>query len=141
VIQGEDSGQLFLRFENGATAIWDANRYNEGESPSPRYTFGQMRIDATGGHLTMDTEANIRLKQLGQPVRDIDYSPSRQGFAGDCVYHLQRHFVDCMISRIEFESNGHDYLKTLHVVDAAYTSATQSSVVLLTQERADCGSP
>ena len=48
VIQGEETGQVFFRFASGATAIWDANRYNEVESPSPRYTFGQLRVDAMG---------------------------------------------------------------------------------------------
>ena len=55
VIRGEDAGQLLLTFEYGATAIWDANRYNEVEADSPRFTFGELRIDATAGHLTMDT--------------------------------------------------------------------------------------
>src|SRR5437867_2308515 len=53
VIKGEDAGQLLLKFDSGATANRDANRYNEVESPSPRYTFGQLRIDATGSRLTM----------------------------------------------------------------------------------------
>src|SRR5262249_17577353 len=30
-IKGEDAAQLFLKFKSGATAIWDANRYNEVE--------------------------------------------------------------------------------------------------------------
>ncbi len=67
VIRGEDAGQLLLTFESGATAIWDANRYNEVEAESPRFTFGQLRIDATLGHLTMDTEANMSIKPLGAP--------------------------------------------------------------------------
>lgn len=123
VIQGEDAGQLLLRFASGATAIWDANRYNEVEAESPRFTFGHMRIDGTNGHLTMDTESNIRVKVLGEPGRDVPYSREKKNFAGDCVYFLQRHFVDCMLSGREFESNGHDYLKTIRVVDAAYESA------------------
>jgi D-apiose dehydrogenase len=40
VIRGEDTGQIFLRFDSGATALFDANRYNETESPRPRFTFG-----------------------------------------------------------------------------------------------------
>jgi predicted dehydrogenase len=129
VIKGEDTGQLFLKFANGATAIWDANRYNEVESASPRYTFGQLRIDATGGHLTMDTESNIRLKPLGQPGYDVEYSRQNLNCGGDCVYRLQRHFVDCMLSGAEFESNGRDYLNTLKIVDAAYDSAATSEIV------------
>ena len=46
-IRGEDAGQLLLKFRNGSTAIWDANRYNEVEAESPRFTFGELRIDGT----------------------------------------------------------------------------------------------
>ncbi len=129
VIQGEDSGQIFLKFENGATAIWDANRYNEVEAESPRFTFGQLRVDGTRGHLTMDTESNVRLKMLGEPAHDIEYARDRKHFAGDCVYSLQRHFADCMLTGREFESNGRDYLRTVRVVEAVYESALKSQVV------------
>ena len=131
VIHGEETGQVFFRFARGATAIWDANRYNEVESPSPRYTFGQMRIDAIGGHLTLDTEANLRVKPLGQPGFNAEYSHRNINFAGDCVYTLQRHFVDSMRTGAEFEGNGEDYLKTLAVVDAVYESARRGEVVRL----------
>jgi predicted dehydrogenase len=123
VIKGEDTGQVFFRFASGATAIWDANRYNEIESPTPRFTFGELRIDAMKGHLTMDTESNIRMKPLGKPEFDVDYQRANVGFAGDCVYALQRHFVDCMKSGAPFESNGRDYLKTMAVSEAVYRSA------------------
>jgi hypothetical protein len=119
---GWSAGQVFFRFAQGATAIWDANRYNEVESPSPRYTFGQIRIDATRGHLTLDTEANLRVKPLGQPACNLDYPHENVNFAGDCVYALQRHFVDCLRSGQKFEANGEDYLKTLAVVEAVVLS-------------------
>ena len=131
VIRGEETGQVFFRFANVSTAIWDANRYNEVESPSPRYTFGQMRIDAMGGHLTLDTESNIRMKLLGQPGLDVEYPHQNVNFAADCVYTLQRHFVECMQSGGEFESTGEDYLKTLRVVDAVYESARLRQAVKL----------
>ena len=41
-LKGEDSGQLVFGFGNGATATWDANRYNESEASNPRYTFGAV---------------------------------------------------------------------------------------------------
>jgi predicted dehydrogenase len=131
VIKGEETGQVFFRFANGATAILDANRYNEVESPSPRYTFGELRIDGMAGHLTMDTESNLRVKPLGEPGYDVDYARADVNFAGDCVYFLQRHFADCMITGEEFESNGEDYLKTLRVVEAVYESAAKGEVIRL----------
>jgi predicted dehydrogenase len=123
VIRGEETAQVFFRFQSGATAIWDANRYNEVESPSPRYTFGELRIDGMQGHLTLDTESNMRLKRLGEPGVDIDYERRDVNFGGDCVYATQRHFVDSVLRGSEFESNGRDYLKTLRVVEAIYKSA------------------
>jgi D-apiose dehydrogenase len=129
VIRGEDAAQLLLEFSNGATAVWDANRYNEVEAESPRYTFGSLRIDGTGGHLTMDTTSTIRIKPLGEPARDLEYARANVNFAGDCVYFLQRHFVDCMATGDDFESNGFDYLKTIAVVEAAYESAALKQAV------------
>ena len=131
VIKGEETGQVFFRFAGGATAILDANRYNEVESPSPRFTFGALRIDAMGGHLTLDTESNIRLKPLGRDGFQVDYPRANLNFCGDCVYFLQWHFADCMLSDQEFESNGEDYLKTLRVVDAVYESAAKGQTVKL----------
>jgi len=129
LIRGEDAGVLFLSFKNGATAVWDANRYNEVEAEDPRLTFGQLRIDGMHGHVTMDTESNIRLKMLGESGHNIAYERTRKNFAGDCVYFLQRHFVDCILSGAGFESSGDDYLKTVRIVEAAYESAKTSSVV------------
>ena len=131
VIRGEDTAQVLLALEGGASAIWDANRYNETEAETPRYTFGQLRIDATQGQLTMDAESTIRVKRLGEPGGELLYERERKNFAGDCVYALQRHFVDCMRSGAEFESSGTDYLRTVRVVEAAYESATTGQVVLL----------
>jgi predicted dehydrogenase len=131
MIKGEETGQVFFRFESGATAIWDANRYNEVESATPRYTFGEMRIDASGGHLTMDTASNIRLKHLGEAAYDHDYTRADVNFAGDCVYALQRHFADCMRSGAPFESTGEDYLKTIRVVEKVYESASQNKLLAI----------
>ena len=130
-IRGEDAGQLLLKFQNGSTAIWDANRYNESEADSPRFTFGELRIDGTAGHLTMDASSAIRVKRLGEPAVELDYTRERKNFAGDCVYFLQRHFVDCMLSGQEFESSGSDYLKNVRIVEAAYESARTGEVVRL----------
>jgi predicted dehydrogenase len=122
---------VLLKFRSGSTAIWDASRYNESEADNPRFTFGELRIDGTGGHLTMDVESTIRVKRLGQPGIELDYQRERKNFAGDCVFFLQRHFVDCMLSGEEFESSGTDYLNNVRIVDAAYESARTGRTVRL----------
>ena len=73
--------------------------------------------------------STIRVKRLGQPVVELDYPRQRQNFAGDCVFFLQRHFVDCMLSGQEFESSGADYLKNVHIVEAAYESSRTGNSV------------
>jgi len=79
----------------------------------------------------MGTDSTIRIKPLGEAGRDFDYPRTNVNFAGDCVYSLQRHFVDCMLSGCEFDSNRDDYLATINVVEAAYDSARQGQVVRL----------
>ncbi len=131
VINGEDAGALLLTFEGGAFAIWDANRYNENEAANPRYTFGELRLDASRGHLELGFDGEMKIKPLGEPPRRHDYPHEDRQFAGDCVYAVQRHFVDCFMSGEPFESNGDDYLRTVRVVEACYKSAQSGETVQL----------
>lgn len=129
VIRGEDSGQVLLRFESGTTALLDANRYNETEAKNPRLTFGELWLDASRGHLTMDGDGAMRIKRLGEPSHPHRYLFEDRGFAGDCCHRLQRHFVEQFLSGGPFESHGRDYLRTLRVVEACYRSAAENQVV------------
>ncbi len=131
VIRGEDAGQICFSFASGATAILDANRYNETEADNPRYTFGELRLDAIEGHLVMEADSSMRIKPLGKDAQAVEYQRENRNFAGDCVYRLQRHFVDCLLAGAPFESHGEDYLKTLAVVDAVYDSADSGQAVRL----------
>ncbi len=68
---------------------------------------------------------------MGQPGCDVEYPHRNINFAGDCVYALQRHFVESMRTGAPFEASGEDYLKTLVVVEAVYESARSGEVVKL----------
>ncbi|MEW4565514.1 cyclase family protein [Bremerella sp. JC770] len=122
-IQGEDAVQLLVRFESGATATWDANRFNESRSADPRYTFGMFLIEGNEGSIWIDEEGQITFARLGETPARHEYTPSRIGFAGDCVLPTQQHFIDCLRSGEPFETNGNDYLRNLQIVEAAYQSA------------------
>ncbi|QEG24349.1 Gfo/Idh/MocA family protein [Mariniblastus fucicola] len=123
VIKGEDSALIVCEMESGATAVLDANRYNESSAADARYTFGTVRIEGSKGHLELGFDGSITLKPLGQAAQQVDYQPSRTGFAGDCVFALQQHFADCMHRGTPFESTIDDYLKTVALVEKAYESA------------------
>ncbi|TVR51981.1 MAG: gfo/Idh/MocA family oxidoreductase [Puniceicoccaceae bacterium] len=135
-IRGEDAGQVVVGFPDGRTALLDASRYNEADCEDPRYTFGTVRLDGAQGHLELDTKGGLTLKPLGQPSRKINYTHERRGFAGDCVFALQRHFVDSMLHDRPFESTGEDYLKTVRLVEAVYESHATGRAVHLAPDPA-----
>jgi predicted dehydrogenase len=128
-IAGEDAAQIVCGFAGGATAILDASRYNEADATDARYTFGTVRLDGSKGHLELDLEGRLTLKPLGQPARRLDYPHTREGFAGDCVYALQRHFTDRMLDGAPFENTGEDYLKSTALMEACYRSHATGQVV------------
>ena len=129
VIKGEDCAQLILKFAKGQVGLWDANRYNEPNYPSPRYTFGEMLVEGIGGTIRLYGDGKITQQLLGEPEREHIYAHSDEEFAGDCVYACQRHFVDRLMDGSAFETNGEDYLKSLRVQEAVYRSAGEGQVV------------
>lgn len=122
-IQGEDAVHLLVRFTNGATGTWDANRYNESLSTNPRYTFGSFQVEGSNGTIWINEDGEITLARLGETPKRHEYQPSQVGFAGDCVLSTQQHFIDCLHSGRPFETNGSDYLINLEIVEAAYDSS------------------
>ena len=130
-IAGEDAAQIVCGFATGATAILDASRYNESDATDTRYTFGTVRLDGRKGHLELDLDGTLTLKLLGQTSRVLDYPHTREGFAGDSVYALQRHFVERMTAGAPFESTGEDYLRTAALVEACYRSQSTGQVVAI----------
>lgn len=133
VIKGEDSALVVCGFKDGVTAVLDANRYNECDADNPRFTFGTLRLDGSQGHLELDFDGTIRIKPLGEDFQIHPYQPSTGGFAGDCVFNIQKHFVECIHSGNPFESETRDYLKSVLLVEAAYQSARSGSVINLLQ--------
>jgi len=130
VIAGEDFALVNFEFaETDLLAVWDANRYNEPNYPNPRLTFGSFHIDGTGGTIRLYPDAKITIQPLGKPEVEHSCNFENKNFAGDCVYAIQRHFIDCLLSEKEFETNGDDYLKSLAVQEAIYESARTKNPV------------
>ncbi|MGQ9504006.1 MAG: Gfo/Idh/MocA family protein [Thermogutta sp.] len=129
VIAGEDCGLVVCEFLLGAIGVWDANRYNEANYPNPRYTFGQTLLEGERGSIRVYPDGRLTLQLLGTSEETVEYRPSQHGFAGDCCYAAQRHFVDGLLAGTPFETSGEDYLKTLTVQEAVYQSAATGQPV------------
>jgi predicted dehydrogenase len=131
VIKGEDCGLLVFEFASGAMGQWDANRYNEPPCPvsEARYTFGEFLVEGSEGSLRLDLDGRLTLKKLGRPETEIAYAHDRRGFAGDCVYATQRHFIERLLDGQPFETSGEDYLITTAIQEACYQSAERRGPV------------
>jgi predicted dehydrogenase len=131
VINGEDSGLMLLNFESNATALWDANRYNESNFNPSRYTFGEYLVEGSKGTIRLYSDGKITIQNLGKSEKEHSYVHNNIGFAGDCCYIFQRDFIDNLFSGKPFETNGTNYLKTLEVQEAVYKSAETNLPVSL----------
>ena len=131
LIEGEDAGVVFFQFKSGCTAMLDANRYNEPFYDNPRYTFGEMLIEGDQGSLFLHSNGQISLKSLGQPLIKLPFEPTKKGFCGDSVFTCQQHFINSLLDNSRFETEIHDYLKTLEVVEAIYNSHDKKTNICL----------
>ncbi|WKN30861.1 Gfo/Idh/MocA family oxidoreductase [Porifericola rhodea] len=129
LIAGEDAAMLFFEFESGAQGLWDANRYNESNHDNPRYTFGEFLVEGNAGSIRLYHDGKISIQKLGHKEREHMYQHYPTGFAGDCCYFTQLHFVEALMQQRPFETDGKDYLKTLNVQEAIYSSSKKGCKV------------
>lgn len=122
-IAGEDAGIVMFEFANGSQGLWNANRYNEPNVDDPRYTFGEVTVEASGGTIRLYADGRLTIQPLGEPEAEHPYQHAKRSFASDCVYETQRHFIECLVDAQPFETSGENYLKTLAIQEAVYESA------------------
>ena len=122
-ITGEDFAWINFDFTNGTLGFLDANRYNETNAEDPRLTFGTVLIDGNKGSIRLNEDGKITIKKLGETETEHPYHFEKINFAGDCVYATQKHFVECLLNEIPFETDVSDYLGNIQVQDAIYKSA------------------
>lgn len=123
VIAGEDAAMAVFEFESGAQGLYDANRFNESTAENQRYTFGEATVETDGGSIRLYDDGRLTIQKLGEREAPYDYLRSTDGFAGDCVFATQNHFIANLSAGTAFETNGHDYLRSIAVQDAMYRSA------------------
>ena len=128
-IEGEDCAIVLFDFASGASGLWDADRFHESSAGDPRHTFGQFLLEGDAGALRIDNDGNIFVRPLGAGEKPHAYAHGREGFAGDSVLAVFRHFLTRLADGRPFETSGEDYLRTLAVQAAVYAAAAQDRPV------------
>ncbi len=123
IIAGEDLAIISLRHCNGVLGIIDGNRTTAADDPGE--VMGNSRFEGA--------EATIQLRGGG----DVWLGGERvfsggglTGYKGDSCRATQQHFIDCLLSGAEFETEGTSYLNTtVAAVEACYRSAAENRPV------------
>jgi len=130
-IRGEDFAWVQFEFESGTLGLLDANRYNESLADDPRLTFGEMLLETRNSSIRLYTDGSITVQKLGEKERNHTYEVRKIGFAADCVFQTQSHFIEQLKSEKPFETNIVDYMKNLEVQEAVYESSMSGLPVLI----------
>lgn len=126
VIAGEDAGHVIFDFDDGVRGIYDADRNLDHRSTNTRNTFGEALVEGTAGTLTLEGNGCVKLRLF----ESLDYEILLEekdwpGFAGDCVYALQKHVVQGLLGDGELENTAADYLRVVELESAIYQSAAE----------------
>lgn len=123
VIRAEDFALILLRHRGGVRGVIDGNRAGRPDEPGQA-----MEVARFEGF-----EDTIRLRHSGEVSLGGERLFSAQGvpgYRGDSCRATQQHFVDCLASGDEFETEATDYLKrTVAVVESCYRSAAENRPV------------
>lgn len=128
-IIGEDFAWVHFEFDNDTLGFLDASRYNESTSKNPRLTFGYWQIDGNKGTIRLYEDGKITIQKLGSQEIQHYYNLVDQQFSGDCVFNTQTHFIDCLISGKEFETNIIEYIENIKIQEAIYKSSLDKQIV------------
>jgi len=123
-IAGEDAGLILFNFANGRRGVFDGNRLVDHAADNRRLTMGEMRIEGSGGVLTLDGYGTLRLRKFesNESIK-IPYEWNDIDYAGDCVYLTNKHVVDHLRLGTPVMNTAAEYLTNLRIEAAVYHSA------------------
>lgn len=115
VLSGEDAAILVLRHESGVTGVIDGNRYIDPDPPGP--AMGEAVFEGEQGRLRVNAQGVVSAHSevVWRPAGEI-------GYKGDSVRATQAHFLQCLETATDFETETGEYLKTFAAMEAAYES-------------------
>ncbi len=122
-IAGEDTGVILFHFANGVRGLFDGNRLVDHVAEDRRRTIGDMLVEGSGGVIRLNGDGDIFYRKFGEnDETPVIYSWRDAGFAGDSVFHLQKHIVDYLENGGDVANRAADYLTNLRIEQAVYHS-------------------
>ena len=122
-IKGEDAGLIIFNFENGRRGLFDGNRLSDHSAEKRRLTMREMLVDSSDGVIRLDGDGRITLRRFGgNHAQTVNCAWENQGFAGDPVFRLQKHILDCLQGDRSVTNTGREYLANIRVEEAVYRS-------------------
>lgn len=138
-IAGEDAGLIIFEFENGRRSLFDGNRLADHAADNRRLVMGEMWIDGSDATVTLDGDGRLFLRRHGKSdAREIQYDWENRGYGGDCVYHLQRHVIEHLITGTPLMNRAQDYLTNLEVEESVYRSHVEERRVRVSEIQETC---
>jgi predicted dehydrogenase len=123
VIRAEDMAVIMTKHAGGAIGMIDCNRSCEPDEPGPALEIARFE----------GVDGKIRLRHSGDVWVDDERAFSAAGlpgYRGDSCRATQQHFVDCLRTGEEFETDGARYVRTTYAaVEACYLSARENRPV------------
>ena len=136
VIAGEDAGIILFEFASGPIAIYDGNRLSDHLAENRRLTFGEALIEGAKGSIRLSGDGKLWRRDFGSNCEaEHSYPWQNTGFAGDCVYALQRHVVDAILTGAPLENTARAYLANIVIEAAIYQSHDTGARVQIAQEQ------
>ena len=123
---GPVTAVILFEFASGARGLFDGNRLSSHAAENRRRTMGEMWLEGSEAVLQLDGDGGLSLRphDSNSPVT-ISYDWEDTGFAGDCVYKLQRHVIDALTAGTAPANTARDYLTNLRLVEAVYQSSAE----------------
>lgn len=127
IIAAEDLAIACTQHESGLAGVVDGNRAGLPDEPGP--AMETSRFEGAEGVIRLLHSGDVLLN--GERVfegRDVP------GYRGDSCRGTQQHFVECLESGAQFETEAADYLaKTFAVVESCYLSAAENRPVKIAE--------
>lgn len=124
VIAGEDAGIIVLSFTDGRRAVIDGNRLVDHIAENRRLVMGDMWIEGSNGVIRLNGDgALFERPHDSNSETEISYDWQNVGFGGDCVYHLNKHVLDCLATGDTPMNTAPAYVNNLRIVEAVYASS------------------